>query len=229
MAYRLKKRDKKKVVLVRLLLALAVLLMLALVVWLIWLRPVQQQNNIDNFEECKATGYPIQESYPEVCVVPNGKRFVSPAQQSAHQSSLLGDQTVASPSDSSQLNLDIEEWGVRVPLTEQTFDLIYAYFEDGATERVTFNFKRLVNAGACQSDAGLTLTRSALLRQPPFSETNPAPVAQVKNYYFYMASSIKPCYDPNNSGHTDLAHQIAGDKTLPVTINLLLRNLSAVP
>lgn len=32
--------------------------------------------NISSFEECKAAGYPIMESYPEQCATPDGKHFV---------------------------------------------------------------------------------------------------------------------------------------------------------
>lgn len=31
---------------------------------------------VKNFEECKAAGYPIMESYPRQCSVPGGKFFV---------------------------------------------------------------------------------------------------------------------------------------------------------
>ena len=31
--------------------------------------------NISSFEECKAAGYPIMESYPEQCLTPEGKHF----------------------------------------------------------------------------------------------------------------------------------------------------------
>jgi len=34
--------------------------------------PVQ---SITNFEECKAAGYPIQESYPPRCQLPDGRTF----------------------------------------------------------------------------------------------------------------------------------------------------------
>src|SRR5688572_9662404 len=142
MAYKLKlkKQSAKKRLLFKLLLVAMALVLIASLVWLVWIRPIQRQNNIDSFEECRDAGYPIQESYPEVCAVPNGKRFPNPKQQAAHQASLLGEQTVAPPADPSLLYLDIEEWGVRVPLTEQTFDMIYSYIEDGISERVMFTF-----------------------------------------------------------------------------------------
>ena len=33
------------------------------------------QNEITSFEECQAAGYPIMESYPERCAIPDGKTF----------------------------------------------------------------------------------------------------------------------------------------------------------
>lgn len=33
-----------------------------------------------NFAECKAAGYPIQESYPEVCSTGDGESFSNPTQ-----------------------------------------------------------------------------------------------------------------------------------------------------
>lgn len=35
--------------------------------------------NINSFEDCARAGFPIQESYPEVCVTSDGKRFVNDA------------------------------------------------------------------------------------------------------------------------------------------------------
>lgn len=39
--------------------------------------PNQSRAAITDFAECAAAGYPIQESYPEVCKGPNGQSFVN--------------------------------------------------------------------------------------------------------------------------------------------------------
>lgn len=39
------------------------------------------KKNITSFEECAAAGYPIQESFPERCVSPDGKAFTKKASQ----------------------------------------------------------------------------------------------------------------------------------------------------
>lgn len=33
--------------------------------------------SINSFEDCERAGFPVQESYPEVCVTSDGKRFVN--------------------------------------------------------------------------------------------------------------------------------------------------------
>ena len=39
--------------------------------------PANSSSTITTFAECAAAGYPIQESYPEVCKVPGGKSFTN--------------------------------------------------------------------------------------------------------------------------------------------------------
>jgi len=34
-----------------------------------------QQQNVTNFEECAAEGYPVREIYPAICTTPDGKAF----------------------------------------------------------------------------------------------------------------------------------------------------------
>lgn len=41
---------------------------------------IKTNTNITDFESCKNAGYPIQTSYPEVCVTKDGKRFTNPTQ-----------------------------------------------------------------------------------------------------------------------------------------------------
>ncbi len=40
----------------------------------------QKLYSVTNFEECKAAGYPIMESYPEQCATPDGRSFANDAQ-----------------------------------------------------------------------------------------------------------------------------------------------------
>lgn len=230
--YRLKltRREKKKLFRARWLILLGTMILVALVIWLAWVRPMQRESAISSFEECVAAGNPIQESYPEVCLTKNGKRFVNPKQDQAHQASLDGKQELLPPTNPELLNLDVEEWGIRVPLTIDTFDLTYAYIEDGGSEYLLFTYKRLLKLDVCKGDIGLKLTRSFSQHQQPFTETNPAPTAQLDKYYFYVAySDKKPCYDANVAEQAELVKTIAGDKTLAAATTSLLTKLVAVP
>lgn len=39
----------------------------------------QRALSVTSFEECKAAGYPIMESYPEQCVTPDGRMYINDA------------------------------------------------------------------------------------------------------------------------------------------------------
>lgn len=54
---------------------LIILFSIILVIGLLFLSR-KSRGNITSFDECSAAGYPIQESYPAVCITPDGLRFV---------------------------------------------------------------------------------------------------------------------------------------------------------
>lgn len=224
----LSRREKKKLLHYKWLLALAAVLLAALVVWQAWVRPIAHGSNVRSFEECVQGGNVVQETYPEVCLTKDGKRFVNPTQQKAHQES-LANKAIVPPSDPAQLKLDIEEWGVRIPLTMDTFDLTYSYFDNGEGGRALFSYKRLIAEGICAGDVGLTLTRSYALNQPPFTKDHPAPLAQVDKWYFYPAYAEKPCYDTNNAQQSALVKQITGSHSITETTATLAAKLAATP
>jgi hypothetical protein len=226
---RLSRREKKKLLRARWLILALTVFVVALMVWLVWIRPVQRASQISSFEQCASAGYPIQESYPEVCLTKDGKRFVNPQQDAAHQASLDDEQELVPPSNPALLVLDIEEWGIRVPLTMDTFDLTYAYVENGSEEYVLFTYKRLLNMGVCKGDIGLTLTRSLVQNKPPYSVRRPAATAQAGKAYFYAEYADKSCYDAKNAEQSQLVNEIAGDKTLIQATTSLLTKLAATP
>lgn len=80
MAIRLKmsKKDQKELALSKIFLIFLALAALGFVVWLAWMRPAKESADITNFEECVAAGNPVQLSFPEACVAPDGQRFVKP-------------------------------------------------------------------------------------------------------------------------------------------------------
>jgi hypothetical protein len=205
------------------------LLALAFLIWFVWMRPIQSEASIDSFEACVRAGNPIQESYPEVCLTKSGKRFVNLAQSQAHQKSLTNSDELVPPTNPALLNLDVDEWKVRIPLTIDTFDLSYSYLEDGGSESLTFTYKRLVALEACKSGIGLTLTRSTVQHTPPFSPSNPAPLAQASNYYYYASTAGSPCYDPGNAQQAAVVKAITGDQSLTQATAGLLAKLQTLP
>lgn len=74
------KRERTKLARAEVLLVVLAVLGIGITVWLAWLRPAQKSAGIDSFNECVAAGYPVQESFPEVCITPDGQRFTKPAE-----------------------------------------------------------------------------------------------------------------------------------------------------
>jgi hypothetical protein len=56
--------------------ALVIIAIVATVILLLLPKP-QSQVEINSFQQCASAGYPIQQSFPEVCSVPNGKSFTN--------------------------------------------------------------------------------------------------------------------------------------------------------
>lgn len=229
--YRLKltRREKQKLLSAKWLIALLAILGLGMVIWLAWIRPAQQASEVNSFEACRDAGNTIQATYPEVCLTKDGKRFVNPVQDKAHQESQDSAMQPPAPIHPDLLYLDLKEWSVRLPLTTATYDLMYSYLKDGLQNRITFTYKRLVNAGLCTGDIGLSLTRSLAEHQPPYSPTNPAPAIKVGDHYFYVAYTGSPCYDTENTQQTELVKQIAGDQSLTQATASLLTKLATAP
>lgn len=228
---RLSRRDKKKVLRARWLILLGALVAIALIVWLAWVRPMQRESDIDSFDQCVAAGNPVQESYPEVCLTKDGKRFVNPKQDADHRAHQETEEELVPPTDPTLLNLDVDEWEVRIPLTPQTFDLMYAYIENGGDEYLVFTYKRLLRLGVCKGDIGLKLYRSITKRNPPYNDKNPAPIAQVGVNYFYATTEpgAKPCYDSTNADQMALLKEIAGEQSLIQGTISLLTKLAPMP
>ena len=96
---RLSRREKKKLLRLKWLIVFLVICAVGFVVWLAWVRPVQQRSSAASFEECVREGNQIQQTYPEVCMTKDGKRFVNPKQDAAHQGSLKGSDELVPPSN----------------------------------------------------------------------------------------------------------------------------------
>jgi hypothetical protein len=229
--YKLKLSRQEKTKLVRLewVIVATAIVAVALIIWLAWIRPMQKTAAVTSFEECAAAGNPVQESYPEVCATKDGKRFVNTKQDAAHQASLSGDEDLVPPANPELLRLDVVEWGMRIPLTKDNFDLIYTYIENGGEEYLLFTYKRLLRLRACQADIGVRLTRTPLLNEPPFTENKPAPILRLDKLYYYAKRAAKPCYNLKNAEQVALVKKIAGDKGLvKATVDLIAKSI-AIP
>lgn len=77
----MKQKFRRELIISKVFLTALLVIGLLLVVWVAWILPQNKENEIDTFEKCVSAGYPVQESYPEVCAGPDGKRFQNPLQQ----------------------------------------------------------------------------------------------------------------------------------------------------
>ena len=111
----------------------------------------------------------------------------------------------------------------------QTFDLTYAYVENGESEYILFGYKRLIRLGVCKGDIGLKLVRLYAQHSPPYSVNYPAALAQVDKAYFYPTYADKQCYDSNNTQQMDLVKQITGDQTLTQFTAGLVGHMTTLP
>ncbi|HEU4914520.1 MAG TPA: hypothetical protein VFT16_03915 [Candidatus Saccharimonadales bacterium] len=71
-------KEKKELALTEIVLIILAVIGLAAMVWFAWLKPGNQESAIDSYETCAQAGNPIQDSYPSVCVTPEGARFTNP-------------------------------------------------------------------------------------------------------------------------------------------------------
>lgn len=146
-----------------LLLALAVL-GLVIVIWLAWIRPTPHATPDTRTETAQPAPAPAPSVAPQVAGVKAG--------------------------ETPQLLLT--EWGVRAPLTQDTYDMTYTFTKND-TEFATFTFKRLQDVGICNPSVGVSMTRSTTKNDPPYDITNPEPIAQVGQHFYYLAYSGEPC------------------------------------
>lgn len=55
----------------------AAVLLVAIGIWIGASLSPANKSSINSFAECANAGYPIQESFPETCIVPGGQTFVN--------------------------------------------------------------------------------------------------------------------------------------------------------
>lgn len=99
-----------------------------------------KSSNITSFEECKAAGKPIMESYPEQCNA-NGQTFVNEAQKAQ-----------AGSEESNKEYLEIPEFDVRLKVTEELSDIYYV--KSSEPHKLFFSLKSFKGLGgaSCATD-----------------------------------------------------------------------------
>lgn len=75
---RMNESDRKKLALSKIILIVLAIVSLAVVVWFGWILPERGNDNVRSFDACVSGNNRVEESYPEVCVTDDGKRFVNP-------------------------------------------------------------------------------------------------------------------------------------------------------
>jgi len=75
---RMDPKEKKELALTEIVLIILAVIGLMAMVWFAWLKPARQHNSVNSYDSCARAGNPVQDSYPSVCVTPDGKRFVNP-------------------------------------------------------------------------------------------------------------------------------------------------------
>ncbi|HSW66387.1 MAG TPA: hypothetical protein VLI54_04600 [Bacillota bacterium] len=207
-------KEKRELAVSEIALVVLAVIGLAVVAWLAWFRPAHKAP-ISSYADCVSGGNPVQQTYPEICVS-GSKRFVNPEQKNA------------TPPPKKQQYLAISQWGVSVPLTDQTADLTYTYDKNDTYEGVFFGFKRLQDANICKSGVGVALTRTATENQPPYTVDNPSVFKKIGSYYYYRSYGGSDCFDASSAAQMQVVQQI-NDGNLRDAVSGVLQNLQVTP
>lgn len=89
--------------------------------------------SINSFEECKAAGYPIMESYPEQCRTPDGRLFINESQQAGGASGTFEANGCAVAGCSQTLCVEASEASDIVTTCEYRAE--YACYKEASCER----------------------------------------------------------------------------------------------
>lgn len=123
---RMNPKERRELAISEIVLIILAVVGLGVVVWLAWSRPLKAPDQpINSFASCKedATSA-IQESYPEVCVTREGKRFVNPSQKVELPSASDTDNS-GQTDTASHKKLTIKEWKVAFPYPNNVRSLSY--------------------------------------------------------------------------------------------------------
>jgi hypothetical protein len=179
-------KERKELLLSKLLLVSLAAVGMGVVVWLAWVRPSPQvATNTTRADQADVT-----------------KETATPPPK---------DQVLSTIEEEKPEYLAISEWKVRAPLGQDTYDMTYTY-QPLEGDSVTFTFKRLQAAGICDPSVGVSMTRTASENQPPYTIDNPEPIAFVEPHYYYLAYAGEPCTVMATTAQKQTAAQInSGD------------------
>jgi hypothetical protein len=170
---------------------------LLVVVWLAWLRPGAESGLASSFADCVKAGNPVQTSYPEVCVTPEGQRFSNPEQ--------------------SVQRVKIHEWHAGLQVADVT-DAYYSF--NGTANTATLSTIHLDNTlmeiAGCKSGLHpLTVVQikpgdTNPATEAPWTEAQlQAAGAKVGGYYYVLSSPIETlCVPAENDEHVKEAQTI---------------------
>jgi hypothetical protein len=72
-------KEKKDLALTEIVLIVLAVIGLGGIIWVAWIKPSNQSKaTVNSYNQCVEAGNPVQLSYPEVCVTPEGRRFTNP-------------------------------------------------------------------------------------------------------------------------------------------------------
>lgn len=208
---------------IEILVILCVIVAAAFAGWYVWNENRKSSMDaggaISSFEACTKAGNPVQDSYPEVCVTKDGKRFTNPAQ--------MADQSTdgAIKDKKGQFVLQIKEWGIEVPLNDAHKDMVYSYSKFEESDAVSFTFKSLQDKNMCKTDVGVSLTRQKTQNEPPFNIDNPQSFKKLGTYYYYIAYGGSPCFDSEKPEEVAAIKQISGEQDIKQFVVDALKDL----
>ncbi|GEM_PF-1447726 len=181
--------------------------------WYVWSK--NQTPKVSSYQECvKAKGAKILETYPEQCVI-NGQTFVNPSQKAAaSMTTQTNNPTVQLPATTHRY-LTIKEWGVKIPVSSDIYDLIYSI--DNALYLNSEKFIALTN-GECnlknKEYLGYVIRSAEGTKQ--FKDTIIAKADGVKKIgdYYYLYQEPTQMYCQQNPPNQDLANYFK--KVVPI-------------
>ena len=160
----------------------------------------QNQPKITNFEECKAAGNPVMESYPEQCAA-DGQTFTNPAQT-------VEEPGVTEESEKEEAEatkyVEVKQFGVKFESTDAMEKLYYEIDGDKAEFSLT-----TLKGTDCAADetAPVVLVKATAkeLAADPAGEALKEQSQQIDGTYYYVIGAKATCADEGSNEATQAA------------------------